>query len=130
MSDEVCEERGENIIEEYWMVHAWIVRPWLTLMMSSPTTTHVDKKVLRLILMLNVGLRVRTCRTRNHFDLIGSRCSQIGSSVAGLLEGYLMGRVVWFTGLSGRKTTIAMAAAERFGCEVLDGDTIRDFFES
>ena len=40
-----------------------------------------------------------------------------------------MGRVVWFTGLSGAgKTTIAMAAAERFGCEVLDGDTIRDFF--
>ena len=40
-----------------------------------------------------------------------------------------MGRVVWFTGLSGAgKTTIAMAAGERFGCEVLDGDTIRDFF--
>ena len=38
-------------------------------------------------------------------------------------------RVVWLTGLSGAgKTTIAMAAAERFGCEVLDGDTIRDFF--
>lgn len=33
------------------------------------------------------------------------------------------------TGLSGSgKTTIAMAAAKRFGCEVLDGDTIRDFF--
>jgi len=32
LSDEVCEERGgENInLEEYWMVHAWIVRPWLT----------------------------------------------------------------------------------------------------
>ena len=40
-----------------------------------------------------------------------------------------MGRVVWFTGLSGAgKTTIAMAAGERFGCAVLDGDTIRDFF--
>ena len=38
-------------------------------------------------------------------------------------------KVVWFTGLSGSgKTTIAMAAADRFGCEVLDGDTIRDFF--
>ena len=38
-------------------------------------------------------------------------------------------RIVWFTGLSGAgKTTIAMAAADRFGCEVLDGDTIRDFF--
>jgi adenylylsulfate kinase len=35
------------------------------------------------------------------------------------------------TGLSGAgKTTIAMAAAERFGCEVLDGDTIRDFFSN
>ena len=32
LSDDVCEERGgENInLEEYWMVHAWIVRPWLT----------------------------------------------------------------------------------------------------
>ena len=40
-------------------------------------------------------------------------------------------RVVWFTGLSGAgKTTIAMAAAERFGCEVLDGDTSRDFFSN
>ena len=40
-------------------------------------------------------------------------------------------RVVWLTGLSGAgKTTIAMAAAERFGCEVLDGDTIRDFFSN
>ncbi len=38
-------------------------------------------------------------------------------------------RVIWLTGLSGSgKTTIAMAAAKRFGCEVLDGDTIRDFF--
>ena len=35
------------------------------------------------------------------------------------------------TGLSGAgKTTIAMAAAKRFGCEVLDGDTIRDFFQN
>ena len=40
-------------------------------------------------------------------------------------------RVVWLTGLSGAgKTTIAMAAAKRFGCEVLDGDTIRDFFSN
>ena len=42
-----------------------------------------------------------------------------------------MQRIVWFTGLSGAgKTTIAMAAAKRFGCEVLDGDTIRDFFSN
>ena len=40
-------------------------------------------------------------------------------------------RVIWLTGLSGAgKTTIAMAAAERYGCEVLDGDTIRDFFSN
>ena len=40
-------------------------------------------------------------------------------------------QVIWMTGLSGAgKTTIAMAAAERFGCEVLDGDTIRDFFQN
>ncbi len=40
-------------------------------------------------------------------------------------------RVIWLTGLSGvGKTTIAMAAAERYGCEVLDGDTIRDFFSN
>lgn len=35
------------------------------------------------------------------------------------------------TGLSGAgKTTIAMAASKRYGCEVLDGDTIRDFFKN
>ena len=40
-------------------------------------------------------------------------------------------RIIWMTGLSGAgKTTIAMAASERFGCEVLDGDTIRDFFKN
>ena len=40
-------------------------------------------------------------------------------------------QIIWFTGLSGAgKTTIAMAAANRFGCEVLDGDTIRDFFSN
>ena len=40
-------------------------------------------------------------------------------------------RVIWLTGLSGAgKTTIAIAAAERYGCEVLDGDTIRDFFSN
>jgi len=40
-------------------------------------------------------------------------------------------RVVWFTGLSGAgKTTIAVSAADRYGCEVLDGDTIRDFFSN
>ena len=34
-------------------------------------------------------------------------------------------KVIWITGLSGAgKTTIAMAASKRFGCEVLDGDTI------
>jgi len=39
--------------------------------------------------------------------------------------------VVWLTGLSGAgKTTIAIAAAERYGCEVLDGDAIRDFFSN
>jgi adenylylsulfate kinase-like enzyme len=32
-------------------------------------------------------------------------------------------RIVWFTGLSGSgKTSIAMLAADRFGCEVLDGE--------
>jgi len=40
-------------------------------------------------------------------------------------------RVVWLIGLSGAgKTTIAEAAAERFGAELLDGDTIRDFFSN
>ena len=39
--------------------------------------------------------------------------------------------VIWMTGLSGAgKTTIAVAASNRFGCEVLDGDTIRDFFKN
>lgn len=44
----------------------------------------------------------------------------------------LMGnRVVWLFGLSGAgKTTIAEAAAERFGTELLDGDTIREFFSN
>ena len=43
----------------------------------------------------------------------------------------MVNRVVWLTGLSGAgKTTIAMTVAERFGCEVLDGDTIRDFFSN
>ena len=40
-------------------------------------------------------------------------------------------KVIWMTGLSGAgKTTIAMAASKRFGCEVLDGDTIRNFFQN
>ena len=40
-------------------------------------------------------------------------------------------RIVWLTVLSGAgKTTIAMAVAERVGCKVLDGDTIRDFFSN
>ena len=45
---------------------------------------------------------------------------------------YNMGnRIIWMTGLSGAgKTTIAMAASKRYGCEVLDGDTIRDFFQN
>tara|TARA_B000000475_G_scaffold239775_1_gene209584 strand:+ start:2325 stop:3233 length:909 start_codon:yes stop_codon:yes gene_type:complete len=32
LSDNECSQRdGENVIlEEYWMAHAWIVRPWLT----------------------------------------------------------------------------------------------------
>ena len=59
------------------------------------------------------------------------RC-EIGNSCRTDATGVLMAnRVVWFTGLSGAgKTTIAMAAADRFGCEVLDGDTIRDFFSN
>ena len=40
-------------------------------------------------------------------------------------------RVVWLFGLSGAgKTTIAEAAARRYGAELLDGDTIRDFFSN
>ena len=40
-------------------------------------------------------------------------------------------RVVWLVGLSGAgKTTIAEAAAKRYGAELLDGDTIRDFFSN
>ena len=32
LSEEQCEENdGENVmLGEYWMAHAWIVRPWLT----------------------------------------------------------------------------------------------------
>ncbi len=40
-------------------------------------------------------------------------------------------KVVWLIGLSGAgKTTIAEAACERYGAELLDGDTIRDFFST
>ena len=40
-------------------------------------------------------------------------------------------KVVWLIGLSGAgKTTIAEAAAKRYGAELLDGDTIRDFFSN
>ncbi len=40
-------------------------------------------------------------------------------------------KVVWLIGLSGAgKTTIAEAASKRFGAELLDGDTIRDFFSN
>ncbi|MBR79195.1 MAG: hypothetical protein CMA88_00190 [Euryarchaeota archaeon] len=40
-------------------------------------------------------------------------------------------KVVWLIGLSGAgKTTIAEAAAARFGAELLDGDTIRGFFSN
>ena len=43
----------------------------------------------------------------------------------------MQNKVIWMTGLSGAgKTTIAMAASKRIGCEVLDGDTIRDFFQN
>ena len=32
LSDDVCDERGgTNVnLENYWMVHAWVERPWLT----------------------------------------------------------------------------------------------------
>jgi hypothetical protein len=32
LSDDACEERGgTNVnLENYWMVHAWVERPWLT----------------------------------------------------------------------------------------------------
>ena len=41
----------------------------------------------------------------------------------------MVNRVLWLIGLSGAgKTTIAEAAVSRFGAELLDGDTIRDFF--
>ena len=40
-------------------------------------------------------------------------------------------KVVWLIGLYGAgKTSIAEAAAARFGAELLDGDTIRDFFSN
>jgi len=40
-------------------------------------------------------------------------------------------RLIWFTGLSGSgKTTMAVAMAERYGCEILDGDNIREFFSN
>ena len=40
-------------------------------------------------------------------------------------------KVVWLIGLSGAgKTTIAEAAVKRFNAELLDGDTIRDFFSN
>ncbi len=43
----------------------------------------------------------------------------------------MVNRVLWLIGLSGAgKTTIAEAAASRFGAELLDGDTIRDFFSN
>ena len=43
----------------------------------------------------------------------------------------MVNKVVWMIGLSGAgKTTIAEAAAKRYGAELLDGDTIRDFFSN
>ena len=43
----------------------------------------------------------------------------------------MVNKVVWLIGLSGAgKTTIAEAAARRYGAELLDGDTIRDFFSN
>ena len=48
-----------------------------------------------------------------------------------LAEYHMGNKIIWMTGLSGAgKTTIAMAASKRYGCEVLDGDTIRDFFQN
>ena len=50
---------------------------------------------------------------------------------AGSTGGRLSNKVIWLIGLSGAgKTTIAEAAARRFGAELLDGDTIRDFFSN
>tara|TARA_B100001115_G_C15782302_1_gene384899 strand:+ start:70 stop:954 length:885 start_codon:yes stop_codon:yes gene_type:complete len=43
----------------------------------------------------------------------------------------MVNTVVWMIGLSGAgKTTIAEAAVRRYGAELLDGDTIRDFFSN
>ena len=43
----------------------------------------------------------------------------------------MVNKVVWLIGLSGAgKTTIAEAAVKRFNAELLDGDTIRDFFSN
>jgi len=52
--------------------------------------------------------------------------------VGDLVRGLGLGnKVVWLIGLSGAgKTTIAEAAAKRYGAELLDGDTIRDFFSN
>jgi len=56
-----------------------------------------------------------------------SGLNQIRGSAAH--RGVKLGRVVWMIGLSGAgKTTIAEAACRRYGTELLDGDTIRDFF--
>ncbi len=50
---------------------------------------------------------------------------------AGSTGGRVSNKVIWLIGLSGAgKTTIAEAAARRFGAELLDGDTIRDFFSN
>ena len=50
---------------------------------------------------------------------------------AGSTGGRVSNKVIWLIGLSGAgKTTIAEAAARRVGAELLDGDTIRDFFSN
>ena len=55
-------------------------------------------------------------------EKLGSACS---------IGGRVSKKVIWLIGLSGAgKTTIAEAAARRFGAELLDGDTIRDFFSN
>ena len=54
---------------------------------------------------------------------------KLGSAYS--IGGRVSKKVVWLIGLSGAgKTTIAEAAARRFGAELLDGDTIRDFFSN
>ena len=65
---------------------------------------------------MKYGLRIRI-----------KSATRVGSSSGG----HVSNKVIWLIGLSGAgKTTIAEAASERFGAELLDGDTIRDFFSN